>query len=103
MLYVRFWDFDLSKAVTAFFSFDVVDWQASDDGKSADAGAIYSTYMEALIRVLGPGAGALLKAGLISISFDGASVMLGSTNPVAALFYRVRSSGFCVPRRCPSP
>ena len=47
---------------------------------------MYSTYTKALIKILSPGAEALLKAGLISFSFNGASVLLCSTNSVAALF-----------------
>ena len=55
---------------------------------------MYSTYTKALIKILSPGAEALLKAGLISISFDGASVMLGSTNSVAALFIEFAPQAF---------
>ena len=55
---------------------------------------MHSAYMKALIKILGPGAEALLKAGLISFSFDGASVMPGSTNSVAALFIEFAPQAF---------
>ena len=68
-----------------------MSWASSADGQSADANAIYNTYVNSLTRNLGPGSLEPLKRGLISASFDGASVMMGSKNCVAALFRQLAS------------
>ena len=87
MVHVRYWDFDLNMAVTVFFSLELLCWAASLDKKSADAGAVFSTCMGAFEREsITP---TMLKEGLISGSFDGATVMLGADNSVATRFLQL--------------
>lgn len=86
VLHVRYWDFELGRAETAFFSLNEVDWDASSDEMSADCNAIFSTYFKSLTGALGEGSGDMLKNGLVSGSFDGANVMMGKENSVASKF-----------------
>lgn len=84
MVYVRYWDFDLHKAMTVFFSLEELLWAKSRDGESADADAVFATCLNAFERENIPRAE--IAKSLVSADFDGASVMLGSENSVGTKF-----------------
>lgn len=81
---VRYFDMNVHKVITQYFSLDEIDYTWSQDGKSPDASAVFATLMIPMRRIFGESYLTMLSKHLVSASFDGASVMMGSQNSVAS-------------------
>ena len=84
-----------AKPFNAFYELAPLDLSTSQDGRSPDAACItkcYSNSLDKLDAHEGFLFGSSWRKALVGVSFDGASVMLGSQNGVAAKLKRLTES-----------
>ena len=80
-----FFDFEDHTAKMDYFSASEVNYAASEDGKSPDASAIFSTHKRAIEGRFGVDVGRdIISNCTACVSFDGAGVMIGCKDSVAS-------------------